>query len=128
MKNSNETNLIVKKDNLFTKIRSFFLGIFNKNKIQETKEEDNNTEEVQMSEKDLFEARIKVPEENTKLLQIQNAIKKEGITEENIERVTEDLNISELEKLAQLYENQNEQLKENIEMYKNKILVVKGNM
>lgn len=66
--------------------------------------------------------------EKEMLLTIQNKLEQEGITAENVLKLTKNLSNSEKEKLKQLYLEQINDLNLSTENYKKKILKIKKSM
>ena len=62
------------------------------------------------------------------LLNIQNKLEKEGITLENVLKLTKNLSNSEKQRLKQLYLEQIDDLNSSTENYKKKILKIKSSI
>lgn len=105
-----ENQLVVKKENLFTKILNFFLGRNNKCKTQQ----ESNIKETDMKED--FSSRIKIEEKVSfdRLKELQYLIRNDKIKEE-------DISAEEQKELRKLYKKQISNLKESISNYKIKI-------
>lgn len=125
MKNTEEKSLIVKKENVFNKIIMFFRNSFSRGKIQvESIPESKITNKIDLN-KEKFESNIKLDEKKQKLLKIQNELTNKGINSENLLRLTKNLTQAEMKQLKELYIEQNKRLNEQLDMYKNKILILK---
>lgn len=105
-----ENQLLIKKENLFTKILNFFLG---QNKKYETQQE-SDIQETNIKED--FSSRIKIEEKISfdRLKELQYLIRNDKIKEE-------DISLEEQKELRKLYKNQISNLKESISNYKVKI-------
>ena len=123
--NTQEKNLIEKKESFFGKVKNFFKRIFKKKDIkEEVKEEVVETVE----EDNEFNEYIKITEdEETKLLDLQRRYRKGEIAEN-------DLTDEQIEALSNLYDKQISDLKKSIairekkiEEYKNQEKVEKNN-
>ena len=118
-------SLIIKKDNIFNRIINFFkIKFFKKAINQENLEiiKDVNTND-NSNIKSEFEQKN---ESLNKLLEFQRKLESEGINEENLKNLLKDFSYEEKEKLKELYTNQNENLKTEIQTYKKKILAIKA--
>jgi hypothetical protein len=106
-------NMMVYKENLFTKIKNFFLNIFRKDTSKD--EIIENTTNV-MNNKSNFRSNItiKQDEEEMKILKLQQDYKAGNILEQ-------DMTDEEHKKLIELYKKQNDDLKEKIEIKKNNL-------
>ena len=105
-----EKDLIIKKENIFTKIKKFFLNIFSKEKI----ESENVNIEQDRNITNEFKNNIIVDGENSRILQIQNKYKAGNLLEE-------DMTDEEHIKLIELYKMQNAELEEKIDIKKKQI-------
>lgn len=123
--NTQEKNLIEKKESFFGKVKNFFKRIFKKKDIrEEVKEEIVET----IEEDNEFNEYIKITEdEETKLLELQRRYRKGEIAEN-------DLTDEQIEALSNLYDKQIADLKKSIalrekkiEEYKNQEKVEKNN-
>lgn len=123
MKDTNEKGLIIKKDNVINRIFNFLRNIFTKSKIDI--ENQNQVNNKIYSQKEKFESNLKIDTTRLKLLEIQENLCKNGINEDNLVQLTKSLTTDELIKLKELYIEQNERLKDQFNMYKNKILILK---
>ena len=105
-----ENQLVVKKENLFTKILNFFLRRNNKYEAQQ----ESNIKEVYARED--FSSRIKIEEivSLDRLRELQYLIRNDKIKEE-------DISVEEQKELRKLYKKQINNLKESISNYKIKI-------
>ena len=104
------TELVVSKENIFTKIRKFFLKMFGQN--IENKEKTCENINVQ-EKKSNFMDNIKIEDnEEQRILKLQQDYKAGKILEENM--MDEDHR-----KLIELYKQQNSELREKIENKKN---------
>ena len=100
------------KENFITKIKKFFKKLFcvKENKQEDTKREINNIEKNNFREN----IEIKQDEEELNIIKLQKEYKAGNIREE-------DMTDEEHKKLINLYEKQNKELKEKIEIKKQKI-------
>lgn len=115
-----EKGLVVKKENIFTRVSNFFRNLFfKKNKVQ-----CNSEVELQKITKNKNDFNDKISGVS-KLLELQKRLTDSGINEENLREILIDLSFEDKEKLKQLYIDQNESLKAEIKSYKNKIIAIK---
>ena len=105
-----ENQLVVKKENFFTKILNFFLRRNNKCELQQ----EADVKEVYAREN--FSSRIKIEETLSfdRLRELQYLIRNDKIKEE-------DISVEEQKELRKLYKKQISNLKESISNYKIKI-------
>ena len=109
--NTQEKNLVEKKEGIFGKIKKFFKGLFRKNTaIEEKKEQTVNT----VKENEFKETIKKIDDEDTKLLELQRRYRRGEVAESNL---TE----QQIEDLSKLYDRQIEELKKSIELKEQKI-------
>ena len=110
--NTQEKNLIEKKESFFGKVKNFFMRIFKKKDItKEVKEEIVET----VKENNEFDEYIKITEdEETKLLELQRRYRKGEIAEN-------DLTEEQIEALSNLYDKQIAELKKSIAAREKKI-------
>lgn len=120
IRNNEEKSLTKIKGGVFNKVISFFRNLFKKKKIKEQIILSVEPEDVNFKEN----IKIEKDQEKDRILKLQKKFKEGEIQEEDI---SEDDYI----KLVELYEEQNEKLRKEIEMYKietAKILKQKKNM
>lgn len=115
-------NLMPIKENVFDKIKKFFLNLFGKNVVVENNEL-NTSENVIKNEpkfKDsIVDNNMKTKEtEEQKLLNLQKLIREKRISED-------DLTIEEQNKLRNLYKFQIEKLRNSIMQKRDKVLKIK---
>ena len=111
--NTQEKNLVEKKEGFFSKVKNFFRSLFNKKK---------NNDQVVIEENDSvkennneFKEYIKMTEdEETKLLELQRRYRRGEIAES-------DLTDEQIEALSNLYDKQIAELKKSIEAREQKI-------
>lgn len=112
--NTQEKNLIEKKEGFFTKVKKFFKKLFKK-QDEETKVEVDNDEINEVKENNEFKDYIKMTEdEETKLLELQRKYRRGEIAEN-------DLTDDEIDALSDLYDKQIEALRRTIEEREQKI-------
>ena len=118
-----DKELVVKKDGILNKVFAFFYNIFSKSSNVSV------TENIEVVSKDISKnENISKPKEEiglSRLLEIQNQLKRSGINEENLTKLISDLNFEEREKLKALYKQQNISLKSEIDVYSKKIQALK---
>lgn len=110
--NTQEKNLVEKKESFFGKVKNFFKKIFNKKEVNQ-----EVTEEVIENAKqdNDFSDYIKITEdEETKLLDLQRRYRKGEIAEN-------DLTDEQIEALSNLYDKQIAELKKSIALREKKI-------
>lgn len=100
---------MIEKKGIFNSIKTFFVNLF-------SKEKNNKNIEEKQTEKNEFKKEIVVPkdEEKERLLQLQKKFREGNLTPAEI---TDD----EIDKLCSLYDEQIKELKEKIEMNKEKV-------
>lgn len=113
MKNTIEEKSLVsgEKQNIFCKIRDFFINLFRGNN---EKKDNTKIENVQVTNP-FLETVKKTEDEETKLLKLQQQYRKGEIKEE-------DLTEEQIAKLCNLYDKQIAELKKSIEYRTQKIL------
>jgi len=106
--NTQEKNLIEKKENtLFGKIKNFFKRLF-KRKVEEVNVETDNEIDSTIKENNEFKEYIKMTEdEETQLLDLQRRYRRGEIAEN-------DLTDDQIDALSNLYDKQIEELKKSI--------------
>lgn len=112
--NTQEKNLIERKESFFGKVKNFFKNLFSKkNKKEEVVVEE--TTEVKEESKNEFKEYIKMTEdEETRLLELQRKYRRGEIAES-------DLTDEQIEALGNLYDKQIAELKKAIEIKQQKI-------
>ena len=117
--------MVVKENNIFYRIRSFFLKLFRKNAITEnqTKIANEKNYEVQSNkQKDSFVEYIRnIENEETKLLNLQKQYDNRLIE-------TNDLSRDQIKQLINLYKKQISELKKSNELRKEKLLSYRKNI
>ena len=109
--NTQEKNLVEKKEGIFGKIKNFFKGLFRKNTaIEEAEEQTVNT----VKENEFKETIKKIDDEDTKLLELQRRYRRGEVAES-------DLTEQQIDDLSELYDRQIEELKKSIELKEQKI-------
>lgn len=126
MKNANETSLVTTENiGLLVKIVNFFKNLFKGKQVDYivSNSESNNNEE----NKDNFRKSIKFNEDpdREKLLKIQDELEKRGINEKNAYELTKYLSENQKEKLELLYKEQIREFEQSIQIYKNKIILIR---
>lgn len=108
--NTQEKNLVEKKDGFFTKIKKWLKSLFKKSDKTEVKNEMSNS-----IKENNFKESIKMTEdEDTKLLELQRRYRRGEIAES-------DLTEQQIDDLSELYDRQIEELKKTIEIKEQKI-------
>ena len=109
--NTQEKDLIEKKESFFSKVKNFFKGLFKK-KVKETTNETVNDETTSVTENNSFKDDIKVVEEeqseDMKIIELQRRYRRGEIAES-------DLTKEQIEDLSDLYDRQIEALRKVIE-------------
>lgn len=113
-----ENNLpTVKKENIFIKIKKWFMNIFRKAQIMETDYNDTIIEDINQNieemKKATFKDELKV-ESKDKILSLQRKLKEKQI---EISELTDE----ELDEMIELYKVQIEEKKQKLKQYRNKI-------
>ena len=110
--NTQEKNLIEKKESFFGKVKNFFKNLFNKEGKNDTKYHLNNVENNTAEEDNNFKDNIKVVEtevaEETKIIELQKRYRRGEIAEG-------DLTEEQIEALSELYDKQIDALRKIIE-------------
>ena len=121
-----EKKSLIKKDNIFCKIKSFFKNFFAKRKIQNIIEPPYGNEEKENV--DIGKKTINIVDEKQRLLDLQQKIRNNTIQ-------LEELSDDDIEKLDKLYDEQINKLRDNIirnkmvtEKYKQQIIKMKSSM
>ncbi len=106
MKVEEQKSLIKAKKGFFEKVKNFFLNLFKRKSAEEVntaiREEYNNFKEY---------IQIQEDKEKSRILNLQEEFKQGNIDENEIEE-------NDYNKLLKLYDEQNEKLRKEIEMYK----------
>ena len=109
--NTQEKDLIAKKESFFNKVKNFFKGLFKK-KVKETTNETVNDEATSAAENNSFKDDIKVVEEEQseemKIIELQRRYRRGEIAEN-------DLTEEQIEALSELYDRQIDALRKVIE-------------
>ena len=109
--NTQEKDLIAKKESFFNKVKNFFKGLFEK-KVKETTKETVNDEATTVTENNSFKDDIKVVEEEQseemKIIELQRRYRRGEIAEN-------DLTEEQIEALSELYDRQIDALRKVIE-------------
>ena len=109
--NTQEKDLIEKKESFFNKVKNFFKGLFKK-KVRETTNDTVNNEAISVNENNSFKDDIKVVEEEQseemKIIELQRRYRRGEIAEN-------DLTEEQIEALSDLYDRQIEALRKVIE-------------
>ena len=109
--NTQEKNLVEKKEGFFGKIKNFFKNLFNRSAKVETQNEVVET----VKENNNFKESIKMTEyEDIKLLELQRRYRRGEIAES-------DLTEQQIDDLSELYDRQIEELKKSIAVKEQKI-------
>ena len=118
--NTQEKDLIEKKESFFSKVKNFFKGLFKK-KARETTNDAANNENISVNENNSFKDDIKVVEEEQseemKIIELQRRyrrgeIAENDLTEEQIEALS-DLYDRQIEALRKVIEEKEQQIAEN---------------
>lgn len=118
--NTQEKDLIEKKESFFSKVKNFFKGLFKK-KVKETTNDTVNNETISVNENNSFKDDIKVVEEEQseemKIIELQRRyrrgeIAENDLTEEQIEALS-DLYDRQIEALRKVIEEKEQQIAEN---------------
>lgn len=109
----NENLPQIKKDNIFTKIKSVIFKFINKKQNSSTNNVISFDESKEHIEKSDFKSSIKNQTKNN-IINVQNKLKLNEIT-------ISDLSDEELDEMISLYKEQIEQKEKLLRMYKNKI-------
>ncbi len=127
MKKLNDKSLVIKKETVVDKFLSIFKNIFFKNKKNSKQIFIENEFEIKKEENIVFQ-NSQMDFSLRKLLNIQEELEQRGINEENLRSLTKDLSDEEKEQLKNLYIEQRDRLKSEIEIYKKKILAIKAEL
>lgn len=121
-KNTQEKGLIPVNNNIFLKIKNFFMSLFKKKEIQQCVEENHDEIDKNISNPILNnfrnEVKIEAKKPNIRLLKMKNDLMSGKLIEE-------DLCEQELAELRELLTEEIEQKKISINNYKNKILNIR---
>lgn len=111
-------SLIVREKNFFTKIISFFKGLFKTKKI-----EDNETEEIveKGDTREIFLNSIREEQDNPKMVRLQQAY-------ENNEISAEDMSYEQILSLNKLYKKQITKINEDLNIKKTHINILQKKM
>lgn len=127
MKKLNDKSLVIKKETVVDKFLSIFKNIFFKNKKNNKQIFIENNLDIKKEESTVFQ-NSQMDFSLRKLLNIQEELEQRGINEENLRALTKALSEAEKEQLKNLYIEQRDSLKSEIEIYKKKILAIKAEL
>ena len=110
------TQIVEKKESLFTKIKKFIRKILNKDNINDSEEKVKNDSKVNIERANNFvdEVKIENNQEMERLLKLQEEFREGKITQG-------DLSDEDIDKLGKLYDEQIEKIKVQIEECKKRI-------
>lgn len=105
----------VKENNIFYRIKRFFINLFSKNKSIEDVSDVNNNEEREEQQNSFRESIKNIETEETKLLELQRQYRRGEIKEEELTQ-------EQVDALCALYDKQIESLRKAIDIRKQKLL------
>ena len=124
--NTNEKSLaLIKKEGIFSRIYNALRIVFSRQKDFDAFSLNVNTQKEYNNENYFSKSDKPTPDDNSKLLEIQEKIENLGINRNNIAELTKDLDETEIKKLITLYEEQINYYDKITENCKNKIMRVK---